>query len=249
MAFPDNETRHARSLTPVPPLPKGEGYGSALRKFHVKLGCAALLAAALVSSQVQAEQFSTLSIELHAGNGNSRTGQRKVQSENCQECHGLSGVGLAPSAPKLTGQYADYLIKQLEDFQSGARKHPVMTVMAESLSDDDRADITAWYGSNKPMQSGNSPASLTARDLFTRGDVTRNVLPCKSCHGEGGRGSFSANGSTPAIGGQHMIYLREQLRNWRSGVRHNSPDNVMNIIAKSLSDSEIESLADYISEL
>ena len=215
----------------------------------IRLVSAALLTAFLASSQVRAEQFSTLSIELHTGSGNPVAGQRKVQSENCQECHGLSGVGLAPSAPKLSGQYADYLIKQLEDFQSGARKHPVMTVMAESLSDDDRADIAAWYGSNKPMQSGNSPASLTARDLFTRGDVTRNVLPCKSCHGEAGRGSFSANGSYPAIGGQHMIYLREQLRNWRSAARSNSPGNVMNIIAKTLSDSEIESLANYISEM
>ncbi len=174
-------------------------------------------------------------------------GKHKVQTENCQECHGLLGVGLAPSAPKLTGQYADYLVKQLQDFQSGARKHPVMTAMADSLTDDDRADIAAWYGSNNPMQGTVVTASLLARDLFTRGDVTRNVLPCKSCHGENGQGSFSANGSYPVIGGQHSIYLREQLRNWRSGTRSNSPGGVMNIIAKALSDEEIEALANYIS--
>lgn len=208
-----------------------------------------LLTAGLALPSAQAETFITLSTELHIGSGNPLAGQRKVQSENCQECHGLSGVGLSPSAPKLTGQYADYLIKQLEDFQSGARKHPVMTAMADSLTDDDRADIAAWYGSNKHMQGDGRPASLEARDIFSRGDVTRNVLPCKSCHGENGQGSFSANGSYPAIGGQHSGYLREQLRNWRAATRSNSTGNVMNIIAKSLSDAEIEALANYISGL
>jgi cytochrome c553 len=200
-----------------------------------------------ILSPVHAENFATLAMELHMGSGNPVAGQRKVQTENCQECHGETGVGIAPSAPKLTGQYADYLIKQLQDFQSGARRHPVMSSMAENLTDDDRADIAAWYGSNKTMQGDGAAPGLLAHDLFTRGDVTRNVLPCKSCHGETGKGSFSANGSYPVIGGQHMIYLREQLRNWRSGARHNS--SAMNIIAKSLSDNELEALANYISGL
>jgi cytochrome c553 len=209
----------------------------------------ALLTAGLVSPTVHAENFATLAVELRMGSGDPLAGKHKVQAENCQECHGLLGVGLAPSAPKLTGQYADYIVKQLQDFQSGARKHPVMTSMAESLTDDDQTDIAAWYGSNKPMQGAVVTASLLARDLFTRGDVTRNVLPCKNCHGETGKGSFSANGSYPVIGGQHSTYLREQLRNWRSGARSNSPGGVMNNIAKALSDEEIEALANYISGL
>jgi cytochrome c553 len=79
--------------------------------------------------------------------------------------------------------------------------------------------------------------------------MTRNIMPCKSCHGENGKGKYSVTGCTPVIGGQHMIYLREQLRNWRKGERANSPGGVMNVIAKSLSDTEIQALADFISGL
>ncbi len=181
------------------------------------------------------------------GAGNAQFGKQKVQSENCQECHGLNGVGLAPSAPKLAGQYANYLVKQLQDFQSGARRHPVMTAMAESLSDDDRADIAAWFSSSQPMSGSGAIPSLIARDLFIRGDFNRNILPCKSCHGETGRGQYAETGSYPVIGGQHMIYLREQLRNWRAEIRTNSAGGIMNSIAKALSDEEIEALASYIS--
>lgn len=188
-------------------------------------------------------------MELHTDSGNPASGKRKVQTENCQECHGESGVGLSPSTPKLTGQYADYIVKQLQNFQSGERKHPVMNVMAEGLSEDDIADIAAWFSGNKTMQGDRPFASLPAKDLFTRGDMTRNILPCKSCHGETGKGKFSETGSYPVIGGQHMIYLREQLRNWRAGSRTNSPCGVMNVIAKYLNDDEIEALANYISGL
>jgi cytochrome c553 len=181
--------------------------------------------------------------------GNPVLGKRKVQSENCQECHGEFGVGISPSTPKLAGQYANYIVKQLQNFQSGERKHPVMNVMSEGLGEDDIADIAAWFSGNKTMQGESAVASLLAKVIFTRGDMTRNILPCKSCHGETGKGKFSETGSYPVIGGQQRVYLREQLRNWRSGARANSPGGVMNIIAKYLSDDEIEALANYISGL
>lgn len=179
--------------------------------------------------------------------GDPLEGKRKAQSENCQECHGLSGAGLSPAAPRLSGQHANYLVKQLQDFKSGERLHPVMNSMAESLAENDMADIAAWFSSNPPMSGSGAFPSLVARDIFSRGDASRNLPPCQSCHGESGRGRYSEAGSYPAIGGQHRAYLREQLRNWRSGARHNS--SVMNFVARSLSDDEIEALAGYISGL
>ncbi|MFA6920830.1 MAG: c-type cytochrome [Gallionella sp.] len=181
--------------------------------------------------------------------GDPAQGKQRVQSENCQECHGLSGAGLSPAAPKLAGQYANYLVKQLQDFQSGVRKHPVMNIMAESLNDQDQADIAAWFAGNKAMSGNGSLPSLIARDIFSRGDNSRNILPCKSCHGETGQGRYSETGSYPVIGGQYRVYLREQLRNWRSGARANSPGGIMNVIARFLSDDEIEALAGYVSGL
>ena len=192
---------------------------------------------------------STGLIEQRVGSGDPVQGKRKIKSENCQECHGEFGVGLAPSAPKLAGQYADYLVKQLENFQSGARKHPVMTVMAEALTDDDRSDIAAYYAGNPTMQGEGAEENRVAQELYFRGDMARNIVPCKSCHGETGKGKYSVTGCYPVIGGQHMIYLREQLRNWRKGERANSPGGVMNVIARTLSDAEIEALANFISGL
>lgn len=188
-------------------------------------------------------------IEQRVDLGNVALGKQKIQSENCRECHGLYGIGLAPSAPKLTGQYADYLVKQLKNFQSGERKHTVMNSMADGLTDDDVEDIAAYFASNKTMLGDGLGVTQVAQNLFFKGDMARNIAPCKSCHGENGKGKYSATGSYPVIGGQHMIYLREQLRNWRKGERCNSPGGVMNVIAKSLSDAEIEALADFISGL
>lgn len=195
------------------------------------------------------ENDNAIAIEQRIGSGDVAQGRIKTQTENCQECHGRFGIGLSPSAPKLSGQYADYIVKQLRNFQTGERKHPVMNSMADGLTDDDLLDISAYFASNKTMQGGGESNNRIASGLFFNGDMTRNILPCKSCHGDSGKGKYSATGSYPVIGGQYRIYLREQLRNWRKGERSNSPSGVMNVIAKSLSDTEIESLADYISEL
>jgi cytochrome c553 len=206
-----------------------------------------VLLALQLSTRAESAVESAAVLEQRMGSGDPAQGKRKIKSENCQECHGEFGIGLAPSAPKLAGQYADYVVKQLKNFQTGERKHPVMTVMAEALTDDDRYDIAAYYSGNPTMQGEGGEETKTARELFSRGDMTRNILPCQSCHGETGKGKYSMTGCYPVIGGQHMIYLREQLRNWRKGERTNSPGGVMNVIAKSLSDAEIEALSNYIS--
>jgi cytochrome c553 len=206
-----------------------------------------VVAAFLIWNRAEAAEDNAVATEQRMGSGLPVQGKRKIKSENCQECHGESGVGLAPSAPKLAGQYADYIIKQLRDFQSGERKHPVMSVMAEALTDDDRADIAAHYSGSPLMQGEAVEEDAVARELYFRGDMSRNIMPCKSCHGETGKGKYSATGCYPVIGGQHMIYLREQLRNWRKGERNNSSGGVMNVIARSLSDAEIEALSNFIS--
>lgn len=203
----------------------------------------------VVSNKAESSEDNAATIEQRVGSGDPVQGKKMIKSENCQECHGEFGVGLGPSAPKLAGQYADYIIKQLRNFQSGERKHPVMTVMAETLTEEDRFDIAAYFASNPVMQSEAREESRIAQELYFRGDMTRNIMPCKSCHGENGKGKYSVTGCTPVIGGQHMIYLREQLRNWRKGERINSPGGVMNVIAKSLSDAEIQALSDFISGL
>ncbi len=208
-----------------------------------------VLMTSVVPARAEPLDDSTAVLEQSFGSGNPLAGKRKAQAENCVECHGEKGVSTTVSVPKLAGQYADYLLRQISDFQTGARKHPIMNAMAEGLATDDVADIAAYFAGNETMRGESRAESRLAVDIYTRGDMARNIPPCKSCHGETGKGKFALTGCYPVIGGQHKIYLREQLFNWRAGVRRNSPGGVMNVIAASLSDAEIEQLSDYLSGL
>jgi cytochrome c553 len=192
---------------------------------------------------------SPLETEQRVGTGDPVAGQRKSKTENCQECHGEHGISTAIAVPKLAGQYADYLVKQLQNFQSGARKHPVMNVMAEGLSESDLCDIAAYFASQPFPKSEGTGNTAPALAIFQRGDLKRNIPACKSCHGDTARGKLSGYDSFPALAGQHKIYLREQLRNWRKEARTNSPNGMMNVVAQPLTDAEIEALADYLSGL
>ncbi len=181
------------------------------------------------------------------GSGNPISGKNKSRAELCQECHGENGNATGIGVPHLAGQFADYILKQLRNFKSGARRHPVMNPMAQGLADEEAKDISAYFASSEAMQGMQLKVDEIAKNLFFKGDMNRNIASCTSCHGEKGKGQISANDIYPVIGGQRKLYLREQLLNWRSGTRNNSPGNVMNVIAKSLSDNEIEVLSDYIS--
>lgn len=190
------------------------------------------------------------------GVGNLLAGQHKAHSELCIECHGEHGItdSGALGVPHLAGQYAAYLEKQLKNFKSGERKHAVMSPMAESLKDGDIIDIVSYFAAKSDMHSAvqgkqDQASQSVAQSLFTRGDSKRNIPSCKSCHGVDGKGAASANDVYPLIAGQRHFYLREQLLNWRSNARSNSPGQVMNVVSKSLSDAEIEALAEYISGL
>ena len=86
-------------------------------------------------------------------------------------------------------------------------------------------------------------------EIFTKGNRPQKVIPCIFCHGAGGKGLDSNIAMYPVIGGQHKKYLLKQLRDFRGKNRVNSPSDIMNKIAKSLSDEDIDALADYISSL
>ena len=77
----------------------------------------------------------------------------------------------------------------------------------------------------------------------------RGLLPCAACHAERDKAAPPATAVTPLIAGQHRRYLQKQLLEWRAGERHNSPGGIMNALARTLSDAEIDALADYVSGL
>jgi cytochrome c553 len=180
-------------------------------------------------------------------------GKLKSEDQRCQECHADSDRdhSSAPEfkASRLAGQYPEYILKQMRDFRSGARKHVFMAMMANSIEDADLADIAAYFAGEKIMQGDGTGDSQLAKNLYINGDAARNILPCMSCHGANGKGISSAGVSNPVIGGQEVHYLEKQLLDWRSGDRNNSTGGVMNISSKALTDAEIQALAKYISGL
>jgi cytochrome c553 len=184
-----------------------------------------------------------LVLPLAAWAGNVEAGRIKSESERCQECHGAdgNGNGLDGKFARLAGQYPAYIVKQLDDFRSGARKHDYMMIMARSLEEADIADIAAYYGGLTAMR-GEAMGNNTAADTEA---AQRLFAACAACHGPQGKGN--GNAAFPVIGGQDVKYLRNQLLAWRSGERRNSPGGAMNDAAKGLTDAEIDVLAHYLS--
>jgi len=203
-----------------------------------------------VAIEVASAESSHEGVSSRLGGGNPAAGKDKSDAGRCQECHGVDGNSGDPRIPNHAGQYAGYLAKQLLDFQIGARQHAVMSVMAEDLDAADIADIAAYFAEQKPMRGLDGSGNTAARPLFEHGDASRNIPACAGCHGENGEGRADHNGSVvPVLGGQRKVYLRAQLVSWKLGERNNSPDGVMNEVAKRLSDDEIDALADYLSGL
>jgi cytochrome c553 len=186
-------------------------------------------------------------IKLRMGAGNPDTGKHK--SELCQGCHGENGIGLDDMVPNLAGQYAYYIAKELRNFQKGERNHQIMSDLAKTINDAELRDIATFFASQKMMQGNGAGDNPVGKKLFLKGDPSRKIPPCMSCHGVNGKGQAPNIPNYPVIGGQHKGYLRAQLVNWRSGERKNSPGNIMNKFAQHLTDAEIEALADYLSGL
>ncbi|MBI3479120.1 MAG: cytochrome c4 [Nitrosomonadales bacterium] len=172
----------------------------------------------------------------------------KAKSKLCQQCHGEDGNSINPFCPNLAGQNPAYLEKQIRDFQARVRVDPIMTGVSQSvISDQDVKDIAAYFGSRKRMAGYN--ANKIGQLIFREGKPESGLDSCASCHGENGRGKQDDAVAFPVLGGQTRDYVIKQLRDMRSGARHNDPAGMMGDIAKKLSDAEISALADYISEL
>lgn len=184
-----------------------------------------------------------------ADDARAAAGARRLASEPCQECHGETGNSLSRSTPKLAAQAAAYLVKQLHDFQTGAREHPVMSTMAASLTGEDRRDIAAYFSTRAREPEAQPLSSARGRDLFRDGDVDRGIPQCASCHGEAGQGASARGVTAPMLARQHRTYLRIQLLRWRLGERRNSPEGVMNRVASLLTDDDIDALAEHLSGL
>ncbi len=178
----------------------------------------------------------------------------KNNSGVCSACHGADGNSLSSSFPKLAGQGEAYLIKQMKDIRDGARPVPTMAGQLDNMSDEDLADLAAYYSSQTKTGGKTNPDLLALGQKVYRGGVAeRKVAACSACHSPTGKGN--APGGFPSLAGQHADYIAAQLKMYRKGYEYESGRTndgdikVMQTIAFGLSDKEIEAVASYIAGL
>ena len=178
--------------------------------------------------------------------GSKEAGQAKAAT--CSACHGMDGNSVNPEWPNLAGQHESYILKQLKDFKAGTRQNPLMSPMAMILSDEDMADLAAWFSSQAVRGGETDPGKLKlGQRVYRSGSVSGNVMACAACHGPAGRGNAPA--AFPAIQGQHSTYVAAQLRAYKAGTRNTDPNQMMGDIAARLSEEEIDAVASYVQGL
>ena len=176
----------------------------------------------------------------------------KLKAAVCSACHGADGNSVAAIWPKLAGQGAPYQMRQIMAIRSEhGRANPeaaTMVPMIANLSDQDLADISAFYATQaSTVEAADPDLASTGERLYRAGDPARNIPSCMSCHGPGGRGNRLA--SFPQLGGQHAAYSAKQLRAYRDGSRTTDPAAMMREIASRLTDADIEAVSEYLSGL
>ncbi len=172
----------------------------------------------------------------------------KTKSIPCQSCHGLDGNSPNGAWPKLAGQNATYLKKQLEDFKSGARDNAIMSPMAANLSEEDIKNLAAYYAKQQTSKGVTPKKYLKLGEkIYRAGNKETGVPACMACHGPAGNGNPAA--AWPQIAGQHSQYVENQLKAYRSGERTNDPNAMMQGVAEKMSDEEITAVANYVSGL
>lgn len=202
------------------------------------LACAALLGPAAIAK------------------GNAEAGATKAAV--CTACHGVNGNSVNPEWPNLAGQNARYIEEQLKLFRAGHRNNLVMYPLAMALTDEDIADLAAYFATQTPNGQEADPANFKIGEaLYRGGDRTRNIPSCTSCHGPVGLGNPGSG--YPALRAQHSTYTLKQLLDYAAEQRYvdvatatptkSRNGHMMTTIAKRLTEDDKKALASYIQGL
>jgi cytochrome c553 len=167
-----------------------------------------------------------------------------IVAGKCFICHGLRGESSSKLYPKLAGQHARYIAKQLADFQSGRRKSDTMMAMAADISPDEMLALGRYFEQqpSQPTPVSDSGKADAGRLLYYRGNPDNGLPPCADCHGQRGMGTPLL----PRLAGQRRNYLETQLANFNSRQRNND-NEIMHRVAEKLSAEEVTAVAEFIS--
>lgn len=187
----------------------------------------------------------TLTIAAPALNGDPAKG-KTIAAETCSGCHGADGNSEVPTFPKLAGQHAAYLVKEMKDYKSGHRVSDIMLPVMTPLNDQDMIDVALFYAKQKPTPAGATKPELVeaGKKVYFEGNGKSGVPSCDGCHEEDGTGSAKF----PRVAGQHADFTVEELQRYASGKRAYA-SKVMRTVAERLTPQEAEAVAQYMASM
>jgi cytochrome c553 len=176
-----------------------------------------------------------------------------IATQVCVACHAADGNSVAPANPKIAGQFAEYLNKQLVNFKSQAgkkaeRENPVMAGIVSTLSPDDMKNLAAYFAGQKlkPAAAKDKNLAAAGQKLWRGGNMATGVPACAGCHGPDGSGIPAL---FPRIAGQYSEYIEVQLKSFQGGLRSNDRNGMMRGVVARMSEMEIRAVADYAAGL
>lgn len=185
--------------------------------------------------------------------GDSANGKKLALEKGCAGCHGVDGNSAMGQWPKIAGQGAKYLAKQLtafrdNDLKKSGRVDPQMAGFAKDLGNQDIQDISAYYASQK-VRIGEADPKLVklGYHIYRGGDKNRGIPSCMGCHGPTGAGNPASG--YPQVSGQWAQYTRKQLNDFKSEARRNDTNRIMRDITSKMYPEEIEAVSSYIQGL
>jgi len=191
-----------------------------------------------------AAALAMLALSAHAQSDEARA--KKIVNGVCFVCHGAEGESSSEVFPRLAGQHAEYIAKQLEAFKSGKRKSTAMGEMVAKLSSEDMVALGKYFEKQKVQPEPPKDPELAAvgKYLYLHGNKFSGVPACASCHGPAGLGTASL----PRLAGQYAGYVENQLKQFHTRERTN--DNaVMHTIVEKMTPLEMAAVAEYVSGL
>jgi cytochrome c553 len=167
-----------------------------------------------------------------------------IVAARCHKCHGPQGRSRDPEFPKLAGQNADYLTRQLANFRTGVRTDARMQQEVAHLSGGEMRALALYFSAQKtgPERVANTARTESGRRLYFSGNPATGVTACATCHGPEGMGAMYL----PRLAGQHARYLERQLHAFRDHSRTAS-DPVMHTVVENLDEGEIVAVARFLS--
>lgn len=167
----------------------------------------------------------------------------------CAGCHMPDGNSVVETFPKLAGQHAQYIAKQINDYKNGARQDDVMTGMAFTLATDaDVENVSAFFASKASTVAAADDSKVAlGKDIYRGGNTTTGLPACMGCHGPSGSGNPTAK--YPTLAGQHAAYTIKQLKTFGDESRSNDSNKMMRNVANKMSAAEMEAVANYIAQM